>query len=242
MRGSPERAAVASAPGSGARLSSRCSTNGSCSARTRSSAVTRPRGGPSPSTTHTSRAPASNMATSASPAIWSGASASTVGRRAALTGAPAPWPAASTRARRSASSTTPRPPGVATSAAVAPASVMSRAASPTVAPESTNSGGWVTSVPSFVVLSSGRPWARCPVRIMRSRRVSATKLVPSGWPSARSASARGRTRHTLGSCARTVNAGARPVSSEGWPKASPGSRTSTTWSPWSSSIEPVRTT
>ena len=46
----------------------------------------------------------------------------------------------------------------------------------------------------------------------------------------------------VGSRARTVKAGASPVSTDARPKASPGSSTSTTWSPCSSSTEPVRTT
>ena len=45
-----------------------------------------------------------------------------------------------------------------------------------------------------------------------------------------------------GSRARTVNAGAIPVSSDGWPKHSPGSSTWITSPECTTSIEPVRIT
>ena len=57
-------------------------------------------------------------------------------------------------------------------------------------------------------------------------------------PSRRSAASAGSSAQLDGSRARTVNAGAIPVSSDGWPKHSPGSSTWITSPSWTRSIEP----
>ena len=68
----------------------------------------------------------------------------------------------------------PKPSGPGTSAALTCAAVIAAATSRIEAPGSTNSGERRTSVPSRVMLSSGRACAVWPVMTSRRRRLLAT--------------------------------------------------------------------
>ena len=152
------------------------------------------------------------------------------GRRATRTGSSAERPSASTRSRRSRSVTiADAVAGLDERGASVCAAVIAAAASRTGVSAATNTGGRPTSAPSRVMPSSGRPWAVWPERTSRRRRLEREVLGP-GRLGEHAQRGRARQRRTVVAASRawTVNAGARPVSSDGWPKHCPGSSTSTT--------------
>ena len=117
-------------------------------------------------------------------------------------------------------------------------SAIRRAASRTVSVGAQIGAGRCTRSPRCAVRTSPCACATWPVRIIRARRVEATNS-PLRCGTACLAGIR-ISSHC--SRARTVKAGACPVSIEGWPNTSPTSSTSTTSSSCTSSTEPLRTT
>ena len=115
-----------------------------------------------------------------------------------------------------------------TRAAGLPSSVIDRAASRIDVSGSRIKGSRSISALSRIRLRSGSACAVSPVRTSRSRRLEAMYAAPAGWPRTRSAGSRGMKSAVESSWAITLKAGARPLSSDGCPKHSPGSRVSTT--------------
>ena len=97
-------------------------------------------------------------------------------------------------------------------------------------------------VDTGVVPTSCRPWTVCPARVRRLRSDRATYATPASVASTRRAASGANRAHVEGSRARTVKAGAMPVSSDGCPKHSPGSSTWMTSPECTTSIDPVSTT
>ncbi len=182
------------------------------------------------------------MSTVASMASCVAGAVSTGERAIVETGASACTPPPAIRARTSASPTIPSsPPSRRTSSADTPSWPRRCRASRTGAAGSQNTAGRMIA-DTGVVPTSCRPWTVVPARVRRFRIVWATYAAPASVPRMRRPAAGANSAQVEGSRARTVKAGAIWVSSEGWPKHSPGSSTwiSSDW--WKSPIDPVMIT
>ena len=133
------------------------------------------------------------------------------------------WPT-TTLLRRSTSVTMPwmpLPPGPRTRIAERFSAIMIFAASWTGVSGSQKSGLLRTTDVTGSVRTSGSARMVPAACSRRSRALAAIHVTPAGWVSSFMAAARGRQYSSESSRARTVNSGARPVSSVGCPSTSP---------------------
>ena len=179
----------------------------------------------SPSRTARCSDPAASISTVASIASWVGGTVGTGLRAAARAGASSGTPSTAIAARTPASDKIPSPPpSIRISSAETPFCPRRAAAARNGSSGSQNSARLMTS-DTGVVPTSGSPCTVWPATVRRFRIEFATKAAPASVPRIRRPASAPNRAHVEGSRARTVNAGAIPVSRDGCPKHSPGSST-----------------